>query len=190
MDGGNLDEVKQLLMKLAVIAGQIDTRSQAALERIEAGAATLDQSTGRWGISADTFARQALHTIATEAHDSVASGTRKALAPLETRLKQGVEAATWAADALAEQRKLLTREQQGVVRLSLVALLAGSLLAAGASGYVAWRNARATGLEAALGKAARSGALVRCPDSTLLCVRISSSSRRTGRRGEYLIVEP
>lgn len=190
MDGGNLDDVKQLLVKLAVIAEQIDARSQAALARIEASAATLDRSTGHWDASADTFSRQALHAIAIEAHDCVADGTRKALAPLEARLKQGADAATWAADALAEQRKLLTREQQGLMRGGLLALLAGSLLAVGAAGYVAWRNARSATLQDQVGMAMRSGALAHCPQSATLCVRVGSSSRRAGRHGEYLIVGP
>lgn len=190
MDGGNLDEVKQLVVKLAVIAEQIDARSHAALARIEASTTTLDHSAGHWGASADTFSRQALHAIAIEAHDCVADGTRKALAPLEARLKQGADAATWAADALAEQRKLLSREQRGMMRRSLLALLAGSLLVVGAAGYGAWRNAQSAALQNDVGAAVRSGALVRCPGSAALCVRIGSSSRRAGRHGEYLVVGP
>ena len=190
MDGGNIDDVKQMLVKLAVIAEQIDTRSRGALQRIDASATALDRSAQRWTEGGDDFSRRMLETLGAQARDSMAGATRQALAPLDAQLRQGAEAAKWAADALAEQRKLLGRAQQSLVRRGLLALLVGAVLAAGGSGYLAWRNLRAAALGDDVLHAVHSGAIVRCPDSQALCVRIGARPRRSGPRGEYLVVQP
>jgi len=190
MDGGNIDDVKQLLVKLAVIAEQLDTRGRGALQRIDASTAALDRSAQRWTEDGEDFSRRMLETLSAQARDSIAGATRQALAPLDGQLRQGAEAAKWAADALAEQRKLLTRDQQSLVRRGLLALLAGSIMAVGGSGYLAWRNLHDAALGREVLEAVRSGALVRCPDSRSLCATIGTHPRRSGVRGEYLVVQP
>lgn len=190
MDGGNIDDVKQLLVKLAVIAEQLDTRSRGALQRIDTSATALDRSAQRWTEGGEDFSRKALETIGAQARDCIAGATRQALAPLDAQLRHAAEAAKWAADALAEQRKLLTQAQQSLVRRGLLALLVGSVLAAGGSGYLAWRNMHSAALGDDVLEAVRSGALVRCPDRQSLCVRIGTRPHRSGGRGEYLVVQP
>jgi hypothetical protein len=190
MDGGNIDDVKQLLVKLAVIAEQLDTRSRGALQRIDASATALDRSAQRWTEGGDDFSRRMLQALDTQARDSIAGAARQALAPLDGQLRQGAEAAKWAAEALAEQRKLLTGAQQSLVRRGLLALLVGSVLAAGGSGYLAWHNMRNAAFGRQVSDALHSGALVRCPDSPSLCARIGTHPRRSGVRGEYLEVQP
>lgn len=190
MDGGNIDDVKQLLVKLAVIAEQLDGRSRGALQRIEASATTLDRSAQRWTEGADGFSRQVLEALGAQAGGAIAGAARQALGPLDAQLRQSAEAAKWAADALAEQRKLLTQAQRSLVRKGLLSLLVGSLLAAGGSGYVAWRSMQGAALGRDVREAVRSGALVRCPDGPSLCARIGAHPQRSGHRGEYLVVQP
>jgi len=69
MDGGNIDDVKQLLVKLAVIAEQLDTRSRGALQRIDTSATALDRSAQRWTEGGEDFSRKALETIGAQARD-------------------------------------------------------------------------------------------------------------------------
>lgn len=190
MDGSHVDEVKQLLLKLAVIAGQMDARSQAALQRIEVSANLLDRSALSWTEGAGDFARQALDAIGAQARDTVVMETRRALALLDSQLRQGTDAARWAATALAEQRKLLGRAQQALVWKGLLALLVGSLLAVGGCGYAAWSSMRATGFGEEVAQALRSGALARCEDNRSLCVRVGARPRRAGTHGEYVVVPP
>ena len=190
MDGGNIDDVKQLLVKLAVIAEQLDTRSRGALQRIDASALALDRSAQRWTEGADGFARTVLDALGAQARDSIAGAARQALDPLDAQLREGARTAKWAADALAEQRKLLTQAQRSLVHKGLLALLAGAVLAAGGSGWVAWRSMHRAALGDELVRAMRSGSIVRCPDGSSLCVRIGNHPRRTGSRGEYLVVQP
>lgn len=190
MDGGNIDEVKQLLVKLAVIAEQLDTRSRGALQRIDASVASLDRSTRHWTEGGEDFSRKLMEMLGTQARDGIATTARQALAPLDAQLHRSAEAAKWAADALAEQRKLLTAAQRALVRRSLRALLLGSLLAACGSGYLAWHGLRGAAWSDDLRRAVGSGELVRCPDSQALCARIGPNPRRAGRHGEYLVLQP
>ena len=193
MDGDRIDEVKELLVKLAVIAEQVDARSRGALQRIEAGAATLDHSARQWNADASHFAQHALATIGAQTRDTVANGSREALAQLDAQLRRSADTATWAADALAEQRRLLTAAQRGLVWKGLLALLIGSVLAAGGGGYLLWRATQADAqapLVEELSRAARSGALVRCSDGRALCVRIGRHPQRSGSQGEYLVIQP
>lgn len=190
MDGGHIDEVKQMLVKLAVIAEQLDARSRGALQRIETNATALDRSAQRWTDGADAFSRKVLEAIGSQARESIASATRQALGPADTQLRQSADAAKWAADALAEQRKLLTRAQGSLLRNGLLALLAGTVLAVAGSGWIAWHNMHRATLGDDVLQAVRSGALVRCPDSPSLCARIGAQPRRSGDRGQYLVVQP
>jgi hypothetical protein len=190
MDGGNIDDVKHLLVKLAVIAEQLDTRSRGALQRIDASAMALDRSAQRWTEGADGFARTVLDTVGAQARDSIAGAARKALDPLDAQLRESARTARWAADALAEQRKLLTRAQRSLVHKGLLALMVGALLAAGGSLWVASRSMHRAALGGDLARAVRSGSIARCPDTVSLCVRIGSRPRRAGSHGEYLVVQP
>jgi hypothetical protein len=190
MDGGNIDDVKQLLVKLAVIAEQLDTRSRGALQRIDASALALDRSAQRWTEGADGFARTVLDTVCAQARDGIAGAARKALDPLDAQLRESARTARWAADALAEQRKLLTRAQRSLVHKGLLALMVGALLAAGGSLWVASRSMHRAALGDDLVRAVRAGSIVRCPGRASLCVRIGNHPRRAGSRGEYLVVQP
>lgn len=188
MDGNQMDEVKQLLLKLAVIAGQLDARNQEALQRIEVSANLLDRSALSWTEGAGDFARQALDAVGARAHACVTSETRRAFAPLEAQLRQSADAARWAATALAEQRTLLDRAQRALIWKGLLALLVGSVLAASACGYAAWRSARTITLGKDITQALRSGALARCEDNRSLCVRVGSRPRHAGSQAEYVVI--
>lgn len=193
MDGNRIDEVKELLVKLAVIAEQVDARSRGALQRIEAGAATLDRSAQQWNADAGHFAEDALATITAQTREALVDGSRQALANLDAQLRRSADTAKWAADALAEQRKLLSLAQRALIWKGLLALLLGSLLAAGGAGFLLWRATHADvgrPLGDELSQAVRSGALVRCSDGRSLCVRIGRHPQRAGNRGEYLVVQP
>src|SRR3546814_3334982 len=71
---------------------------------------------------------------------SVTQGTAQALGELDSQLQTGIQAAQRAALDMDEQRKRLVRMQGGLVWKALVALTIGSLLAAGGSGYIAWKS--------------------------------------------------
>ncbi len=192
MESHEIEEVKQLLIKLAVIANQIDARSADALQRIEASAGALDKGVHRLDAGVERFARQIMQAIGEQAHDVIAQGGGRAVDQFNTQLQQSAGNAKWAAEKMAEQRSLLTRAQNTLVWKGLIALTLGSLLAAGGSGYLAWKNTREirqTEFATDILRATRTGALTRCGADNALCVRVGSKPKRVGAQAEYVILE-
>lgn len=184
-----LDALKQSLLKLAAIANQLDARSARAVQQIEASSGSLDQGLQRLESGATRLASDALQIIRGQAVDMLAQGTAQALGELETQLQAGIRAAQRAALDMDEQRKRLARAQGGLVWKALIALTIGSLLAAGGSGYVAWKSMREI-QRAEFGQdildATRNGMLTRCGDT--LCAKVGKQARRYGSDDEYVLL--
>src|SRR3546814_12205883 len=89
---------------------------------------------------ATRLASEAWQVIREQARQAVTQGTAKALGELDSQLQTGIQAAQRAALDMDEQCKRLARMQGGLVWKALVALTIGSLLAAGGSGYIAWKS--------------------------------------------------
>ena len=72
----------------------------------------------------------------------------------------------------------------------LIALLVGSLLAAGGAAWIA-RDSMQKVAQAHFGQdilqAAQSGAITRCGD--LLCAKVGKKLQRYGKEGEYLLLQ-
>src|SRR3546814_6324153 len=87
---------------------------------------------------------------------------------LDSQLQTGIQAAQRAALDMDEQCKRLARMQGGLVWKALVALTIGSLLAAGGSGYIAWKSmheVRRAEFGQDILQATQSGVLTRCGDA-------------------------
>jgi hypothetical protein len=70
-----------------------------------------------------------------------------------------------------------------------MALLTGSVLAAGGSSYIAWKNMdeiKRAEFGTAIIRATQSGALTHCDD--VLCVKAGKNAPRYGKNGEYILV--
>ena len=188
----NLDEVKQLLVKLAAIANQLDARNAAAVQRIESSASALDQGRQRFNVGVEQFVGQAVRLVGEQAHDVVVQGTGQAVHQFNAELQQSAAGAKSSAEMMREQHKVLARTQSLLVWKGLIALTVGSLLAAGGSSYLVWKNMRE--LERAefgadILHATQSGSLTRCGKDNALCVKVGKTPKRAGTQGEYLILE-
>lgn len=184
-----IDALKQSLLKLATIANQLDARSMRAVQQVEASTESLDQGMQRLESGATRLASEALQVIGEQARQTVAQGTAQAMGELDAQLQAGIQAAQRAALDMDEQRKRLARAQGGLVWKALVALTIGSLLAAGGSGYIAWKSMREI-RRAEFGQdilqATRSGVLTRCGDA--LCAKVGGQPERYGSDGEYVLL--
>lgn len=173
MDNEQIDDVKELVLKLAAIAGRIDQRNQADTAQIANGVQTLDLASRRLQGGADQFAGAVMHTVGKQVHDVVAEHSAHALDQFNEQLRTSTSRVQWATEALAEQRKMLHRTQRTLVWQGLLALLIGSVLAAGTGGYLLWQAAHVGGdatLTADIRQAVASGALARCSDGQI-CAR-------------------
>ncbi|SDQ86842.1 hypothetical protein [Pseudoxanthomonas sp. CF125] len=188
----NLEEVKKLLVKLAAIANQIDARSVEAVRRIEGSAAALDQGRQRFNASAEQFVGQAVRSIGEQAHDVIVQGTGQAVRQFNAQLQQSAASAKSSAETMREQHNLLARAQSMLVWKGLIALIIGSLLAAGGSSYLVWKNMRElkrAEFGADILHATQSGSLTRCGKDNALCAKVGKSPKRAGMQGEYLLLE-
>lgn len=190
MKTDNIEEVQQLLVKLAHLASQIEARNADAMRRIEFATGAMHQGVQRLDDGSGRFTQEAMQAISHGSQAAVSEGARQALEEFNGTLEQTTERAKWAADALGEQRRVLALAQRSLVWNGLIALTIGSLLAAGGSAYVAWtsmREVRQAEFGTAILRATRSGTLTACGEA--LCVKVGQKARRAGARGEYVLVE-
>ena len=188
----DIHETQQLIVKLAHIAREIESRSMDALNRIEASTGAMQQGAQRLHGGAERFTQQAMQAISHGSQAAVAQGAQQALGQFNHQLQQSTSQALSAADMLREQSRTVSRAQHALVWKALIALAVGSLLAAGGSAYVAWnsmREVRQAEFGTAILRATQSGALTVCGKEQALCVKVGEKPRRVGARGEYLLVE-
>lgn len=187
----NVEQVQQALVKLLAIADRLDTRNQQSVQRIDAAAGAMEQAVGRLDQGSEHFARQALQLIGADARHAMAGGAGQAVKEFQHQLQQAANSVQWASQAMDEQRKGMAAARRSLVWSGALALLMGSLLAAGAAIWVAHRSMQEVA-QARFGQdilqATGSGALTRCGDS--LCARVGKRPQRYGKDGEYVLLQP
>lgn len=186
----NSEDLKQSLIELSTVANRLDARSRQATQQIVTSTATLDQGVQRLEAGAARFANDVLRAISGQAQHVIAKGTEQAVDAFNQQLQQSTSSAKWAANAMAEQRQLLTTAQTTLVWKGLIALIIGSLLAVGGSGYVAWNNMREV-KSAKFGQdilqATQTGKLTHCGD--VLCVKLGKRLKRYDKDSQYVLLQ-
>lgn len=192
MDNEQLDDVKELVLKLAAITGRIDQHNSANTQHIASAAQDLGESARRLQTGADQFANAVMQAVGKQVHGVIAEHSAHALDQFNEQLRNGTGRVQWATEALAEQRKMLHRTQRALVWQGLLALLIGSVLAAGAGGYLLWQAGHVGGdaaLAAEIRQAIASGALARCNTDHLCARTVTSHSDARHPRNQYVIVQ-
>ncbi len=189
-DTTDVEAAKQTLVKLMAIADRLDARNLKTAQQLEAAVTALDHGAARLGQGADTFAQRALQLIGTGAQQSIVQGTQQAAAHLSHQLDHTASNARAAAETMEQEARLLTGVRRSLVWNGLIALLVGSLLAAGGAAWIAQKSMQEVA-QAHFAKdileATRTGAVTRCGD--LLCARVGNKLRRYGSKGEYVLLE-
>jgi hypothetical protein len=186
----DVESVRQALTRLMAIADRLESRNAQAVQRIDAAAVALDQGVNRLDAGGERFARGALQVIGSSVQQVVAQSAGQAVGELRQRLQQGADSVRAAAHAMDAQRKGLAAARRTLVWNGLVALLLGSLLAAGAATWVVHRSMQDLS-QAHFGQdllhATQRGAITRCGDS--LCIKVGRKPRRFGKDGQYVLLE-
>lgn len=185
----DVEAVQQALAKLLAIADRLDGRNRQAMQRIEAATGAMEQGVSRLDHGAGQFARDALQLVGADVRQAIAQGANQATKELQRQLAETACSAQWAAQAVDEQRKGLAMARRSLLWSGAIALLFGSLLAAGGAAWVAHRSmqeiAQADFAEDIL-RAAQSGAITRCGDA--LCAKVGKRPQRYGKDGEYALL--
>lgn len=180
----------QAATQMATVIERMETRSHQALQQVESGVAALDHSARHLNGTGEKFASDALRVIGEQTHQTLGQSVARAANEFEQHLQQCANKAKLAAEALAEQRRLLTAAQTALVWKGLAALLIGSVLAAAGCGFFAWHSLREV-KNAEFGKdilrATQTGVLTPCGDGAL-CVKVGRKPQRAGKDGEYVVL--
>jgi hypothetical protein len=191
MGDGHVDDVKELVLKLAAIATQIDQRNRAGVQHIESGARLLDDAARRLQGGADQFANAVMQSVGRQVQGVVAERSAAGLDRFNEQLRASTGRVQWATEAMAEQRKLLGAAQRALVWKGLIALLIGSVLAACTAGWLFWQ-ARQLGSDPSLASDVRqaiaTGALTRCNGGALCARTVAAPHDGKSARNEYVIV--
>ena len=186
----DVDAVRQALTKLMAIADRLETRNAQTVQRIEAATVALDQGVGRLDGSGERFAQSALQAIASNTQESVAQGAGQALGEFRQQLQQSTDSVRSAARVMDEQHRGLAAARRGLVWNGLIALLVGSLLAAGTAAWMV-RASMQQMAQARFGQdilqATQRGVLTRCGD--VLCAKVGRKPQRYGKDGQYLLLQ-
>ena len=186
----DVDAVRQALIKRMVIADRLETRNAQTVQRIEAASTTLDQGVNRLDGAGERFAQSALQVIGNNAQQAVAVGAGQAMGEFRQQLQQSADSAKFAAHVMNEQCRRLNTARRTLVWNGLIALLIGSLLAAGGAAWVVHRSMQERA-QAHFGQdilqATQRGAITRCGD--LLCAKVGKKPQRYDKDGQYLLLQ-
>lgn len=193
MDNPRSDDVEVVslaLVKLLAIADRLEARNLQTMQGIEAASAALDQGVITLDSGGEQFARSALQLIGTSAQQAMADGAGHAIDEFRQKLQQSAVAAQAAVQAMEDQRKGLNAARRTLVWNGLLALLVGSLLAAGGAAWIAKRSMQEIA-QAEFGQdvlqATQRGDITRCGKS--LCVKVGQKTQRYGKEREYVLLQ-
>lgn len=189
-DATNLEEAKQTLVKLMAIADRLDARNLKTAQQLEATVASLHHGAARLDQGADAFAQRALQIIGAGAQQSILQGTQQASAQVRHQLEHAAGSAQAAAQDMNRQARLLNGARRSLLWNGLLALLVGSVLAAGGAAWVAQKSMQEVA-QANFSKdildATHAGIITRCGDR--LCARVGKAAQRYGTKGEYVLLQ-
>ena len=187
---GDVESVRQALIRLMAIADRLEARNTQSAQRIEAAVAALDQGVLRLNAGGERFANTALQQIGSNVQQTVHQGAGQALGDFRQQLQRSASSVQAAAEAMDVQRKGLTAARRTLVWNGLGALLIGSLLSVGAAAWIVHRSMQEVA-QAHFGRdilqATHRGALTRCGDS--LCAKVGSNPQRYGKNGQYVLLQ-
>jgi len=186
----DVEMVRQSLAKLLAIADRLDARNLQTVQALEAASVAIDRGVSRLDAGGEHFAQSALGVIDHQARQGVTQAATEALASFRQQLQQSADIAHSAARAMDEQRHGLTTARRTLVWNGLLALLLGSLLAAGGAAWVAHRSMQELA-QAHFGQnilqATQRGTITRCGDA--LCVKVGKKPLRYGEAGQYVLLQ-
>ncbi len=189
-DATNPEEAKQTLIKLMAIADRLDARNLKTAQQLEAAVASLDHGVVRLDKGADAFAQRALQIIGAGAQQSILQGTQQASEQVRHQLVLATGSAQAAAQAMDREANRLTGARRSLLWNGLLALLVGSLLAAGGAAWIAQKSMQEVA-QANFAKdildATHAGVITRCGER--LCARVGKAAQRYGAKGEYVLLQ-
>ncbi|MGN6282821.1 hypothetical protein [Frateuria sp.] len=180
------EDLQQLALRLSAFANVLGEHAEHLVAETARGTQTLKETAQGLGLQAGQLARELAASVGQEVRAGIERNVSVGMRQGGERLQSACDAATRAASAMERELDRMRRLSRSVLWRSGLALLVGAVLAAGGSGYLAWRNHQAierAQFSADLLEAIRSGAIRPCGDG--LCARLATDAPHYGTHGEY-----
>ena len=186
------EESKQLLLKLLALADRMEQRDAQVIRQLTEQAGILLNASEGMQAGCRKFAQEALDALRNRGREVIATGIGQAMTESNRQLQQSVIEVRRSADEVRASAAALQRQRNWWLWTAPIALVVGSLLAAGGSSWWVWKNTaelKRTEFSQDILQATKSGALTRCGDGDQLCVKVGVDAKRYGAQGEYLLLQ-
>jgi hypothetical protein len=183
-------QLQGLALRLAALTDALEQRSQQAVQQMHQSGERLQQVAQGLGLEGQRLAEQVVNEIGTRTHGTVEHGMRQGIEQCGQQLQQVAKQAAQTVIALQQQEAALERAQRGLLWKGTLALLVGSVLAAGGSAYFVWRSwqtLQQAQFSEALVQATRSGTLTQC--GQILCAKAPKNAPRYEKNGDYVLLK-
>ena len=187
----NNDELKDLVVKLALIAQRLDERSEAAVQRVEQTGVALDRRAHGLSNNAEDFAQSVLRMLRQMAGEALGSGIDQAAKQCNKELTSAAQGAAASVQEMQRTHGQLQRERRTWVWIGSGALLIGSVLAVGASAWMVKSSREQVArhqIEARLLRAYNQADVTLCGEQ--LCANIDPDAPGVGAKKQYRLVQP
>jgi hypothetical protein len=186
----NSNDLQEMALRLSAFADVLNQRTARVTQEAGHSSQVLRETAEGFATRSQQTAHEMVETVGRQARETIERHAAEGLRQSGERLQAAAARVESAAGSLYHQLQLLGAAQRSLVWKSGLALLAGSLLAVGGSGYLVWKNQQAlkhSEFPSDMAEAMRTGALTRCDDA--ICARVGAKPKRFGDNGEYVRIE-
>jgi len=187
----NSEELKRLATQVAALTGVLQESGHQTVQAVSQGVSQLQHAANTLGQQGRQMTDEVVHAVGARAASAMQQGLQQALERCSQALHQAAQEADRTAARLQTQSTALERRQRGLIWKSSLGLLLGAVLAAGGSGYLAWRSwqeSRRAQFSADILQATQSGLLNQCEG--VLCVKVDRNAARFGKNDAYVLLRP
>ncbi len=184
------EKLQELALRLGAFADALEQRATHMAEAMENSGQEVARSAQSIDAQVQSLSRNVIDTVRSESRRAIESSAQAGISPALDQLQQCIRSIQSSSQNLQTQSQKLQSRQRSMVWLSGAALLLGSLLAAGGSGYFVWKNQQEL-KRGEFGRdileATRSGSISRCGDA--LCAWVGNTPRYYDKNKEYIIIK-
>lgn len=184
------EQLKTLSIRIAALVDALESRSLNAVQAVSDSGERLDHTARQLSNNLQRLAQDVTRTVAAETSTAMAKGMQQAFKPFAENLQQWADSSSQTAETLREQHEALRRVQRGLMWRSATALLLGTALAVGASGFMLWKSQQ-TMQEAQFSesilRATQTGAITQCEGQ--LCIRVPRGAPRFSRNNDFVLLQ-
>lgn len=184
------NSLQQLALRLSAFADVLNQHAAHLTHESGQSAKILQETVDLFSTQTQRLSQELVQAVGGQAREVIERGTADGMRRGGEQLNQATQNVQQAANALGQELQRLKSAQRSLVWKGGAALLVGSLLSAGGSSYLSWKNHRelkTAEFPTNVLDATRSGALTQCGGG--LCARIGERSKRFGAKGEYIEIQ-